>query len=323
MRAHSLVTLVAMAVLAPLTFVNAQEFPTRPIRVIVGAAAGSGTDLAPRLVAQKLTERLGWTTVVENRPGGDWVIAMQATLDAPPDGHTLLGGAGVIAITPFTQKNLPFDLLRDFQPITRISNLQSALWVANNVPVKNFNELMQWAKENPAKASVGGSGYANMLRFAFDGIRLKVNFPAEYVSYKTGATVVTDLIAGTIPMGLTGIGNAAPMQREGKMKIVLVLSQNRSPVFPDVPSIKDIGVEGISADAWLGYLTRTGVPAPIVARLNKEIAAIVQLPDVRAQFAKLGMDPLWDANPEDFRKTMRDDIASYTSVIKTLNLKFE
>ena len=323
MHKRSFVKLLAMVVLASWAHANAQEYPTRPIRVIVGAAAGSGTDLAPRIVSQKLSERLGWTIVVENRPGGDYVIATQATVDAPPDGYTLFSAASVTTIMPFAQKNLPFDFLRDLQPITRITALQSAIWVANNVPVQTFNELLQWGRENPGKMNVGGSGNANPLRFAFEAIRLKTKLPGEYISYKTGATVVTDLASGNVPIGLTGIGNAAPFQREGKMKIVLILSQNRSSVYPDIPSMKDIGVDGATGDAWLGFLTRAGTPATVVARLHKEIVAAVQLPEMKVQFNKIGMDPAYDASPEDFRKYLQNEITANGNIIKAIGLKFE
>ena len=299
----------------------AQDYPTRPIKFIVGAAPGSVTDLVPRILGQEFSERLGWNTTIDYKPGGDYIIGTQAAVDAAPDGYTLYQAVTPNTILPYSHKT-SFDFMRDLAPITRTTVVQSAFGLANNIPAKNIQELIAWSKANPGKISGGASGANSPLRFAFEAVKLKTGMDGQYIAYKSGSVALADVLGGSLPIALTGVGNLAQPRRDGKLKIVLIMSQNRNSIFPDIPTMKDLGVEA-TGDAWFGFMTRAGTPAPIIARLHKEIVAILQLPDVKAQFNKAGLDTLYDASPEAFRKYLETEIAIWGDIIKKTGMKFQ
>lgn len=300
----------------------AQDYPARPIRFIVTAQTGSTTDLVFRVVAGKMSERRGWTTLIENRVGGDHIIGMQHVAQSPPDGYTVLGMVSSATLLPVVKKGLPFDLMRDFAPVTRIATVDTVMVVRSELPITNLQELVAYTKANPGKVDWSAGVHAATLHIVGEQIKLITGFDGTHIPYKTSLPLVNDMLAGTIAIGLTSIGNVRPHINAGKLRPILVLHPRRSPALPDVPSTADAGMPQVDAGSWFGYAVHARTPKDIIGRLHAEILAIGQLPETREQFAKLGSNVLTDA-PEELRKQLEREVATWTKVVKDANIRVD
>jgi tripartite-type tricarboxylate transporter receptor subunit TctC len=312
----SLATLAAPGVFA-------QEYPSRPIRIIVPFAAGGGSDIVARTVGQKLGELLGQTVVVENKPGAGGNIGTDQVAKAAPDGYTIVMGVfGPIAVNPSLFGNLPYDPIRDFAPITQAVNVTNMLSVHPSLPVSTVAELIDYGRKNPGKlaSATGGSGTAGHM--ASELFKSMTKLDMAVVPYKGGAPAVNDVVGGQVAMTFEALLATLALVKAGKLKAIAVTTSQRSSLLPNVPTIAESGLPGFDATNWYGFLAPARTPAPIVARLNREIVKVLAMPDVKEKFASVGADPVGNT-PEEFAAVIRADVAKWKRIVQETGAKAE
>ena len=313
------ITLAATALLAGSA--AGQQYPTRPIHFIAPSGAGNATDLTLRIVAGKLTERRGWVTVVENKPGANYLIGTETVLKAPADGHTALAAVSSLTVLPSTVKDLPYSLLRDLVPVTRLANLQQAFYASPSNPAKTLPELVAYAKANPGKVNFATLGLGTFTHLAGELVKQLTGTDMQVVPYKD-MTGVSNVMNGSVSVGIAAVATVSSHIQAGRLRGLAVLSPQRSPLLPEVPAMGETGLPAIDADAWVGIMVNKGTPREIVATLNREISDIMRLPEVQAQFLKLGAAPVVES-PEAFRKKIESDVAGWGKVIRDGKITFD
>jgi tripartite-type tricarboxylate transporter receptor subunit TctC len=297
---------------------HGQEFPTKPVRMLVGFAPGGGTDTAARAIAAKLTERLGQQVVIDNRPGAAGNIATELTVTAVPDGHTLLlGSIASFSINPSLYKKLSFDPLRDLAPLTRVADSTNILTTHPSTNVKSVKELIAAAKSRSLNAGSSGIGGAGHL--AVELFNLQAGVKMTHVPYKGGGPAMIDLLAGNIHLIFATAASAVQHIKANRIHGLAVTTLKRWAVMPELPTVAEAGVAGFEANNWYGYMVPLKTPQPIVARLNKEIASILVLPDVKDYLFRQGMD-VAPGTPEAFAKYIRAETVKWEKVIKAAGL---
>jgi len=300
---------------------SAQAWPTRPIRWIVPFPAGGTTDLIARLMAQWLTERLGQTIIVENKPGGGTNIGVQAAVNAPPDGYTLLFTVATNAINPSLYKSLPFDFQRDIVAVAGLAELPLVMEVNPALPAKTVPEFIAYAKANPGSMNFGSFGARTISHLAIELFRLSTGIEVVHVPYQGGAPMTTDLLTGRVQAGIDALPNALPHIRAGGLRALAVLPMARSAALPDVPTMAET-IPGFEVSTWSGVGVPAGTPPAIVARLSREIAAGLADPGLVARFAEVGAVPL-RLSSEEMRATIARDVAKWARVVKTAGIAAE
>jgi tripartite-type tricarboxylate transporter receptor subunit TctC len=303
------------------TTAHAQEWPQRPIRIVVPFAAGGNTDGIARIVADRLTATLGQQVLVENRPGANGALAAQSVKTSPADGYTLFMAAmPILAILPSIQR-VGYDPVRDFAPISNIGTNAFALGVHRSVPATTLKEFVEHVKANPGKLNYasGGSGTVSHLSGAL--FLKRAGLEMTHVSYKGGAPAVADLLAGTVQMYFGNFSELAPHASGGNIRILGVSSERRSPALPDVPAIAEL-YPGFRTLTWNGLLAPAGTPPAVVDRVAAEIAKLGKDPDFVARMRPLGVDVV-ASSPADFAATIQSDIGLWAEAVKIANLKIE
>jgi len=300
---------------------SAQAWPTRPIRWIVPFPAGGTTDLIARLMAQWLTERLGQTIIVENKPGGGTNIGVQAAVNAPPDGYTLLFTVATNAINPSLYKSLPFDFQRDIAAVAGLAELPLVMEVNPALPAKTVPEFIAYAKANPGSINFGSFGARTISHLAIELFRLSTGIDVVHVPYQGGAPMTTDLLTGRVQAGIDALPNALPHIRAGGLRALAVLPMARSAALPDVPTMAET-IPGFEVSTWSGVGVPAGTPPAIVARLSREIAAGLADAGLAARFAEVGAVPL-RLSSEEMRATIARDVAKWARVVKTAGIAAE
>jgi len=307
--------LAAVFFLTGLLSATAAEYPDRAIHMIVGFAAGGGTDIAARIVAQKLSDAVGQPVIVDNRPGAGGTIGDAAAAKAAPDGYTLLMTAnGPHAIAPSLFKSLPYDVSRDFAAISLVSVNQYVLLVHPSVPVTSVAELVTWIraqKEPPAYSSAGVGTPAHLaaeLFAAMAGAKLL------HVPYSGSGPALNGLMAGDVKILFSDLSVAMPQLPSGRVKALAVTSLARSPLIPDLPTLDESGLKGYEALVWAGLLAPAKTSSAIIARLNAEMVKILSMPDVQERLNRLGSIAA-PGSPRDFDARIRSDVAKWASVI--------
>jgi tripartite-type tricarboxylate transporter receptor subunit TctC len=310
---------IAMS-LAASSFAHAQNgFPAKPIRIIVGYAAGGGTDLIARVVAGKMSEGLGQPVVIENKPGAQSIIAAQYVAKAAPDGYTLLlGPSGPVSMNPALYSKLPYSPTQDFVPISLIGSFPLILVVSQNSPAKSVRELVEFAKANPDKANYGAS--AAPFQLAAEMFKLKTGTGFQYIGYKGSNESVNAVASGEITMTLADPPPVVGQVKSGRLRALAVTSPKRHPSWPELPTMIEAGFPDMDIVLWTGFLAPAGTPAPIVKRLQDELARVISLPDVRERLAGLGVDPA-SSTSDEFGRMIATDIAKWTAVAKAANIK--
>jgi tripartite-type tricarboxylate transporter receptor subunit TctC len=302
---------------------TAQTYPLKPVRIIVGFPPGQATDIVARLVAEKLTSRLGQSFIVDNKPGASGIIGTEITIKSPADGYTLLfSSSGPLAVNPGLYAKLPYDPIRDLQPISLAATVPLFLVVNPEIKASNVKELVALAKAEPGKLNYasGGSGVTNHL--VMEMFRSVAGINVVHVPYKGGPPAVADLIGGQVAMMFeTGLG-VVPHIRSGKLRALGVGSAKRSLALPDLPTVAEQGFAGFDGVAWIGWAGPAGMPRAVAEKLSAETAAIVALPDVRDRLLSLGAEPASDT-PEEFAAYIRAEIAKWSKVIKESGAKVE
>ncbi len=298
-------------------------YPTRPVRMVIHIGAGSSMDIVGRVLGQKLNELWGQPLVVDNRAGAGGTIGMDVVAKAPPDGYTILFGAASMAIAPSFFKKLPFDTLRDFEPITQITSRYNLLVVPAGSPINSVKDVIALAKAKPGFVSYGsGGGTGSSDHLAGELLALMAGVKLLHVPYKSGAQVVTDLIGGQLVIYMGGVPVSLPMVKAGKLKPLGVSSLKRVAQLPEVPTIAEAGVPGFEVNVWYGLLAPRGTPPKIVAKIAADVARIVKAPDTRERFAGLGADAE-GTTPEEFRRYLRADVEKWAKVVKAAGVSAE
>jgi tripartite-type tricarboxylate transporter receptor subunit TctC len=310
-------TLLSIIAVAP---ASAQQYPNQPIHVIVGFAAGGGTDIAARLVGQKLSDALGQPVVIDNRAGAGGTIGNAAAAKASPDGYTLLMTAnGPHAIAPSLYKSLPYDVFKDYAPISLVSVNQYVLLVHPSVPANSVQELIVWAraqKEPPTYSSAGSGTPAHLAAELFAsmaGVKLL------HVPYRGASPALTGLMSGDVKLLFSDLSVAMPQLGSDKFKALAVTGPARSPLASSLPTLDESGLKGYEALVWAGLLAPAKTPPAIVTRLNAEMTKILNMPDVKEHFAKLG-STVAPGTPQDFDARIHRDVAKWAKVIKDANI---
>jgi len=278
-----------MAILALSTVVQAQQYPTRPVRFVLGFPAGGPTDAAARIIAQALSPALGQSVIIDNRPGADGAIGAEIAAKASPDGHTLLLGNGSnIAGIPAMRKNPPYDSIADFVPVVFVG-WSSLLLVAHpGVPAKTLGELITYARANPGKLIVAAANPPTIFTMA--QIKAAANVDILHVPYKGDAAAVPDLLSGRVHLLIGGTNLLLPYVREGRLRALASLTRTRTRPAPEVPTIVEAGIPNFSIYGWFAFFAPAKTPAPIIERLEREINAVLKRPEVQAQFDKIGLE---------------------------------
>lgn len=320
-RALLACALASLAVLP--TLAAAQDWPTKPIRLIVPFAPGGLADTSARAVAEKLGARLGQSVVVENRSGASGNIGMQAVAQSAPDGYTLvLGFDGTVVINPHIFTKPGFDVLNDFAPVTKLGDATLLLVAHPSVPAKNIRELIDLEKAKPGSFSYGTSGTGGTPHMAGELINQRYGTKFVHVPYKGGGQAVIDVVGGQIPLVFTAVASAQQHVKSGKLVGIGVSSAKRSSSLPDVPTFVESGLADFVVDSWVGILAPAKTPRPIVDRLQRELAEVLKDPEVRSRYATLGIEPVGNT-PEQFGAQIRADLARWEKVVKTAGIKVE
>ena len=300
-----------------------QDYPNKPIRLIVPFTPGGVTDTGARVVADKLGARLGQSVVVDNRPGASGNIGTQMVATAAPDGSTLLlGFDGTLVINPHVYAKVPFDTLKDFVPVSKIGDAVLIIVVHPSVPAKTLSELVAYSKTNPGGVSYGSAGTGSTPHLAGELLKARTGANFVHVPYKGGGQSMTDLVGGSLPMLYTAVAGAYPFVQKGQIRPIAVSSAQRLASLPEVPTVAESGVPGFESSSWIGILAPAKTPQPIVERLQRELHAVVQSPEVRERLASLGISALGNT-PAEFGQQIRADLAKYDQIVKAAKVRVD
>ena len=324
MKLSSLLARLALGLtLAGITaFAAAQDnWPSKPVKIIVPFSPGGGGDAVVRGISEKLGERLGQPVVVENRPGASGYIGAQLVAGAAPDGYTILMGFdGSMVVAPNLIK-APFDTLNDFVPITKLNDATLILAAHTSVPARNLKELVEYSKQQGG-LGFGSSGAGTTTHLAGELLALRSGAILRHVPYKGGGQAVTDVAGGQIPLIYTVIPTIAAFVKEGRLKPIAVSSAKRSAVLPDVPTFAESGLPGFEVSSWYGLLAPAKTPKAIVDRLQREVNAVLQMPEIREKYLKAGFEPVGN-KPEEFAQQIKADMARWGKVVKDANIRID
>lgn len=299
-----------------------QSFPSKPVRIVVGFPPGGGTDILARVVAERMTQSLGQSAFVENRPGANGILAAEMVAKSAPDGHTLLVTNTPHVLNPAMYARVPFEPIADFEPVGLIAALPYLLIANPKTPGSSLREVVAFAKANPRRLTYGLPGIGTMNHLAMELLKQMAGIEVVGVPYKGGAPAQTDVIAGHIDMMMATTAQAAAFVRSGKLKAYVVARHARVPDLPDVPTAAEAGYPDFQTDVWIALLAPARTAAPIVARLNGEIARALQAPETRERLAAIGAEPL-AGPPEKLAELMRRDQARWTRVLRDIGIKPE
>lgn len=321
-RRTALAALASASLLLPLDAAAQADWPARPIKLIVGFTPGGSTDLAARILAQHLSERLGQPVVVENKPGASGNIATDFVAKAAPDGYTLmLCTIPTHAINPHLFKNLPFNHIKDFAPVSLVAMLPNIIAANPQFPANNVKELVALLKANPGKynfaAVPGGSPHltAEVFKDAA-GVQMQL------VGYKGASPAITDVIAGHVPVVFENVAPTMAFIKSGKLKPIAVTSPTRLAGLEDVPTVAESGYPSFAVEGWSGVVAPSGTPGPIIARLNAEIRKSLETPDLKARFVQLNLRPR-ATSPQEFGAFMQEQTDYWGKVINRIGLKLD
>lgn len=297
----------------------AQQYPTKPVKVVVPFPAGGITDLAGRLIAQRLSEKLGQQFYIENIAGAGGNLGMAQVARAPGDGYTVLLSSSSVTVNPSLYSKMPFDVEKDLVPVTKAGGSPNS-WIVNvSHPAKTMKDLLDLFKNEPGKHSVGSPGAGTTPSLSIEMLKhdLKVDFVT--VPFAGGGPLTQALLGGHVPISCGAIGNWVNLIKEGKIRVLAVTDKKRLETLPNVPTLDEMGIKGQEAETITGVFVPAGTPKPIVDVLQKEISAIVNAPDMKARLLELGIVPGGDS-PASFAAYIKTDIAKWKRVIETANI---
>jgi tripartite-type tricarboxylate transporter receptor subunit TctC len=315
----SLAALLALAGAAPAS--AQQSFPSRPLRIVVFIPAGGAADFLARVMAQKLGELLGQTVVVDNRAGSGGVIGSNLVAKSSPDGYTLLqGGITTHGIGPNLYTNLPYDPVKDFAPIIHSASMPVFLLTHAQVPVKSVSDVIALAKAKPGTISFGSPGAGSAPHMVGELFKIVTGIPTQHIPYKGSGTGAPALAAGEVPIFFDAVAGHIPFIKTGRVMPLAVTSAARVSAFPDVPTMKEVGLEKIDGLVWYGLLAPAGTPKSVIAKLNAESMRVLAMPDVKERLAGASIDAA-GGTPEAFDKFIRAELAKWAPVVKAAGVK--
>jgi len=306
---------LALAILlAAVASAHAQTYPTHPIRLIVPFAAGGAVDVLARLLATKLSDQLGQPMVVENRPGAGGTLAADAVAKSPPDGYTILQNTNGAAIAPALYNSLPLDAVHDFAPVTQLVASNLILVASPKSGITSLQQLIAQAKANPDKLNYGSSGVGNPLHLTMEMLKHATGMNIQAVPFRGDAQINAALITGDVEVAVVPLATAVPLIADGRIRGLAITGAKRSPTVPDIPTVAESGVPGFASNSWQGWFMAGKTPAPIVERIQREIAKALVLPDVKTRLAAMAYEGVGNP-PAAFAAYYNDEIGKFTKVI--------
>ncbi len=296
-------------------------YPAKPIRYVVPYPPGGPLDIVARIVGQKLAARFGQPVLVDNRPGAGGNIGADLVAKARPDGYTIVMGAvATHAINPHLYRKMPYDPVRDFTPITLITQVPNVLVVHPTLPVKSVQDLISLAKARPGALNFGSGSTGSAGHLAGELFKVMAGVDMVHVPYKGAAPAVADLLSGQIQLMFDNLASATPNVKAGRLRAIAVTTERRSPHLPELPTISESGLRGFDVSTWFGVFAPAGIGQDVLTRLHSELIGVLQLPDVRAQLANLGAEPA-AMSPQQFAAFVRRELAKYEKVVKASGAK--
>jgi tripartite-type tricarboxylate transporter receptor subunit TctC len=322
MKRRTFLRLAAGVTIVPIaSTAHAQNFPTRPVRIVVPVGPGGAPDIVARLIAQSLSERLGQSFVVENRPAGAGNVGTMEVIKSPPDGYTLLVMSPSHATYGTLYEKLPYNTLRDIAPVAGLIRSVNVLVVHPSLPAKTVPELIAYAKANPGKLNFASTGPGGNPHLAGELFKLMAGIDMVHVPYRSPAAVLTDLLAGQVQVYFASTSSATPYIRAGTLRALGVATLARSEALPDVPSIAEF-IPGFEVSTWFGVGGPMGTPAAIIATLNREINTSLAEPRIKARLDSVGAIPM-PISPAEYGKLIADETAKWAKVIRDAKIKVE
>jgi len=302
--------------------VFAQQYPTKPIRLINPWTPAGPAELLTRIVGAKLQESLGQPVVIESKPGANGTIGATFVAKSAPDGYTILfSHVGPMAISPAVVEKMPYDTLKDFEPVTQVAAGALVLLIRNDIPAKNLKEFIAYGKANQGKMSCGSVGPASTSHLACELLNMLGGVSTIHVPYKGSAPVITDMLGGQISIAFLNIAGAMPQMRANQIRPIAVTTLKRSAVLPDLPAMNDT-MPGFEVNSWYGMMAPAGTPKAIVQLLQRETAKALKLPDVSEKLREFGLDPVGNT-PEEHAAQLRADLARWAKVAKAAKIKID
>lgn len=309
--------LAALALVMPAA---AQNYPAKPVRVVIGFAAGSSSDVTMRLLGPKLTELWGQQVVIDNRPGAGGNIAAEFVANAPPDGYTLLFPSASIAIAQSYYRKLQYDAVRDLAPVSLASSMPNLLCVNKSLPVKSVKELIALAKARPGELLYSSSGTGTSDHMATELLSYMAGIRMTHVPYKNGPQAMADVIGGEVVMIITGLPTILPQVRAGKLRAVAVTTSKRAAAVPEVPTIAEAGVAGYEHTLWNGLFAPVKTPAVLLGKVSEDLAKVVRMPDIQERFSTLGIEAVGNS-PQQFDRFFRAEVEKWARVVKATGIQ--
>lgn len=308
---------------APTFHANAQSYPVKPVRMILPTGAGGSLDTMARLLAQKFTESWGQQAIVENRPGGGGMLGAGAVAKAQPDGYTLLvASAGNLATTQALYKNVPYDPIRDFAPISLLASNPYLLVSHPSLPAKNMRGLVRLGKNKPGAINVASSGNGSTPHLALELLNSSTGIRLTHVPFKTSSGALMSVVSGETSLMFTGVVSGLPFVSTGRLRALAVASEKRISVLPNIPTISEDGVPGYEASNWAGLLAPAQTSSSIIKLLHRDIIKILQMPDIRENFQRQGLEVI-GSTPEEFGTFIKSEITKWTKVIQDSGAKID
>jgi tripartite-type tricarboxylate transporter receptor subunit TctC len=296
---------------------NSQPYPSKPIRIVIPFPPGNTTDIMSRLIAPKMSERLGQPVIVENRPGAAGILGLDLVAKSAPDGYTIACvQGGNMVVLPHTSKNVPYDALKDFAPISVTTTNYLAIVANPGAPFKSIGEMVAYAKANPGKLTVATNGEGGFPHLAFEHLRTMAGIQYTHVPYKGSAAIATDIIGGQVQAGIDGITGMTPHIKSGRLRILATTNKTRPALWPDTPVAAE-DVPGYESGGWFGYAAPAATPRNIVLRLNEEINRAIKSPEVSEKLVGLGLIIVTEP-PEYFSALLKSDFEKYGKLVKDI-----
>jgi tripartite-type tricarboxylate transporter receptor subunit TctC len=292
----------------------AQQYPTRPVKIVIPFPAGGVTDIAGRIIAQKLSERLGQQFYIENIGGAGGNLGMANAARSPGDGYTILLTSSSIVVNPSLYAKMPFDVEKDLIPVTKAGGSPNSWQVNPGFPAKTMTELVDLIKREPGKYSVASPGTGTTPSLSIEMLKLRLGLDFTVVPFAGGGPLVQSLLGGHTPVACSAIGNAMSLIKDGKIRVLAITAGKRMETVPDVPTLDELGIKGQESETMTGVFAVAGTPRPIVDLLQKEISGIVNAPDIKARLLELGVVPEGDSSAH-FAAYVKDEIAKWKNVI--------
>lgn len=302
---------------------HAQQWPAKPVKLVVPFTAGGSTDTVARIISEKLTPRIGQPVLVENKAGAGGAIGSDFVAKSAPDGYTyLVGTSSTMAIAPWVYTKLPYNPTRDFAPVTLLGTADIIVVVHSSVPIRNTRQLLDYAKANPGKLTFASGGNGSISHLLGEYFKSMAKVDMLHVPYKGDAQMVTDMLGGQVNLAFGTAVAWLPHIKSGKVSAVAVTNPKRSTTLTDLPTLSESGVPGYEAVQWFGIAAPTGTPPEVVSRMHTEIKAILEMPDVRKRFTDLGFDVVGNT-PAEFTQFLRDENAKWKKVAEIAGTKLD